>query len=69
MKHTLTLFLPLLLASTVALQAADTRYSPDWASIAPLRVIKHADPDGDSLVKAVAALQPGDQLVKAHGAI
>ena len=67
MKHTLTLFLPLLLASTVALQAADTRYSPDWASIAPLRVIKHADPDGDSLVKAVAALQPGEQLVIAAG--
>jgi hypothetical protein len=66
MKHILHL-IAFLLASAAALHAADTRYSPDWASIAPKRVIKHTDPSGDSLVKAVAALQPGDQLVIAAG--
>lgn len=66
MKHIVPL-IALLLASAAALHAADTRYSPDWASIAPKRVIKHTGPDGESLVKAVAALQPGDQLVIAAG--
>jgi hypothetical protein len=42
-------------------------YDPGWASITPKRVIQHTDPSGDSLVKAVAALQPGDQLEIATG--
>jgi hypothetical protein len=65
---------PILVALTLLFLAAppsaagdDPRYSPAWANIAPQRVIKHAGPDGDSLVKAVAALQPGDQLVIAAG--
>ena len=57
----------LLVSVAVALHAADTRYSPDWANITPKRLIKHTDPDGDSLVKSVAALQPGDQLVIVAG--
>ncbi|MFN0075216.1 MAG: right-handed parallel beta-helix repeat-containing protein [Prosthecobacter sp.] len=63
-KHIIIAFL---LASAVALHAAGTPYSPDWANITPKRAIKHAEPDGDSLVKAVAALKPGDQLVIAAG--
>jgi hypothetical protein len=60
--------LPLLfLAAPPSAAGDDPRYSPAWANIAPQRVIKHAGPDGDSLVKAVAALQPGDQLVIAAG--
>ena len=66
MKHNLILFTALLLAQ-VALHAAETGYTPDWAAIAPKRVIKHTTVDGESLVKAVAALQPGDQLVIAAG--
>ena len=57
----------LLLAAPPSAAGDDPRYSPAWANIAPQRVIKHAGPDGDSLVKAVAALQPGDQLVIAAG--
>lgn len=49
------------------LHAADQRYAPGWADIAPRRVIKHQAPDGESLVKAVAALQPGDQFVLPAG--
>ncbi|MBL9152390.1 MAG: right-handed parallel beta-helix repeat-containing protein [Verrucomicrobiales bacterium] len=45
----------------------DARYAPAWAGIAPKRIIQHPASDGDSLVKAVAALQPGDQLVLAAG--
>jgi hypothetical protein len=67
MKSTLTLLTALLLASAAALHAADIPYSPDWANINPKRVIKHAGPDGESLVKAVAGLQAGDQLVVAAG--
>ena len=63
----LTPIIALLLSTTIALHAADTRYAPDWANITPKRVIKHADPAGDTLVKAVAALQPGDQLIIAAG--
>jgi len=55
------------LAFVAVLQAKDTRYAPDWADIAPQRVIKHTDRSGDALVKAVAALKPGDQLVLAAG--
>jgi hypothetical protein len=62
MKLTLTL-IALILAPLSSLHAADTRYAPDWASTAPKRVVKHTEPSGESLVKAVAALQPGDQLV------
>jgi len=59
---------PLLFLSAPRSAAGDDpRYAPAWANIAPQRVIKHAGPDGDSLVKAVAALQPGDQLVIAAG--
>jgi len=61
------LFLSLLLVSAAALHAADTRYSPDWANIAPKRVIKHTDTQNDTLAKAVSALQPGDKLVIAPG--
>ncbi len=67
MKHSLPLLAALLLAPLAALHAADTRYEPDWAGIAPKRVIKHTSPDGEALVKAVASLQPGDQLVIAAG--
>ena len=63
----LTLLTNLLITLICTLSAADTRYAPDWANIAPKRVIKHTDPNGDALVKAVAALQPGDQLVIAAG--
>lgn len=52
-----------ILASSAVLHAADTRYAPEWACIPPQRVIKHTAVDGGSLVKAVAALLPGDQLV------
>lgn len=48
-------------------RADDTRYAPAWAGIAPTRLIKHNDPNGDSLVKAVSALVPGDQLQIAAG--
>jgi hypothetical protein len=57
----------LLLAPLAALHAADSRYAPDWSGIAPKRVIRHTSADGHALVKAVAALQPGDQLVLAAG--
>ena len=63
MKAIFPLLAALLLAQQGALYAADTRYGPHWASIAPKRVIKHASGDGELLVKAVAGLQPGDQLI------
>jgi hypothetical protein len=53
----------LLIFSTGILSAADRDYSPKWASAKPIRVITHSSGDGESLVKAVAALKPGDQLV------
>ncbi len=42
-------------------------YDPAWAAITPLRVIHHAASDGAALVKAVAALKPGDRLELASG--
>jgi hypothetical protein len=57
----------LLLASLTALHASETRYAPAWASIAPKRVVKHSNTQNDTLANAVAALQPGDQLVIAAG--
>lgn len=42
-------------------------YQPEWAAIAPKRVIPHAGGDGAELVKAVEALQPGDKLELAAG--
>ncbi len=57
MKNFLAL-IALLLAPAV-LHSADTRYSPAWAGIAPKRVVKHTNLDGESLVKAVNALKPG----------
>ncbi len=49
-----------LLHTTYAARAAS--YDPAWAGIAPLRVIPHTASDGTALVKAVAALKPGDRL-------
>lgn len=57
----------LIFAATTFAAGDDPRYAPVWSNIAPQRVIKLSGPDGDSLVKAVAALQPGDQLVIAAG--
>jgi hypothetical protein len=57
----------LFLAGAPTLHAAETGYAPEWAHIAPLRVIKHTAREGEALVKAVAALQPGDQLLLAAG--
>lgn len=68
MKLVLVLLTAVLIAQSGALRAEDSRYAPEWGGIAPKRVIRHASPDGGSLVKAVAALQPGDQLVIAAGA-
>jgi len=69
MKPTLFLITLSALLSSGAFAAApiDSRYAPDWARVAPKRVIKHTQPNGDSLVKAVAALQPGDQLLISAG--
>lgn len=61
---------PALCQSTTAAPAAPGTpavYAPAWAGIAPKRVIQHTAVDGAALVKAVAALQPGDQLVLAPG--
>ena len=66
MKH-LILLLALIIASLLELRAEATRYAPTWEAIAPKRVIKHADTQKDALAKAVAGLQPGDQLVIAAG--
>ncbi|WP_309722341.1 right-handed parallel beta-helix repeat-containing protein [Armatimonas sp.] len=43
------------------------KYEPDWATVAPKRILRHADTKNDALAKAVAALQPGDKLVLAAG--
>jgi hypothetical protein len=56
-----------LLAAITFASGDDARYAPAWAGVAPKRVIQHPASDGESLVKAVAALQPGDQLVIAAG--
>ena len=42
-------------------------YQPSWTNITPKRIIKHSDPSGAALVKAVEALQPGDKLELAAG--
>ncbi|RFC49304.1 MAG: Right handed beta helix region [Verrucomicrobia bacterium] len=55
------------LASVAILHAADARYAPAWADAVPKRILKHTDTGEDALAKAVAALQPGDQLVVAAG--
>ncbi len=57
----------LLIGSFATLNAEEIRYAPEWASISPKRIIQHTDTKGDAIVKAVAALQPGDQLVIAAG--
>lgn len=67
MNRFLPLLITLLFASAASSFAADTRYAPDWSGIAPKRVIQHTTVDGEALVKAVAVLQPGDQLVLAAG--
>ncbi len=67
MKHTLILLTALLLAPLAALHAAEARNAPDWANIAPKRIVKHSNTRNDTLPGAVAALQPGDQLVIAAG--
>jgi len=64
LRSALTAFL---LVVTGSLHAADTRYSPTWANIAPNRVIRHSNTQKDTLANAVSALQPGDQLVIAAG--
>ena len=66
--RTTPVFLALpLLAMAAPLLAAGTPYVPDWSEIAPKRIIRHPASDGDALVRAVTALQPGDQLVIAAG--
>lgn len=75
MIRLLLLLIPISLAPLFTLQATANveardsipRYSPHWASVTPKRVIRHTQVDGDSLVKAVSSLQPGDQLVIAAG--
>ena len=47
--------------------ACGAAYQPGWAALTPKRVIRHAGGDGEALVKAVAALQPGDHLEIAAG--
>lgn len=42
-------------------------YDPAWGSVAPRKVIVHKVPDGRALVKAIAALKPGDRLEIAAG--
>ncbi len=56
----------ILLFSPMA-SAFENRYEPDWSRIVPKRVIRHANTDGESLVRAVAALKPGDKLLIAAG--
>lgn len=67
MRRHLPVSFALLLAVITLASGDDARYAPAWAGIAPKRIIPHPASDGDSLVKAVAALQPGDQLVLAAG--
>ncbi|MFM7129734.1 MAG: hypothetical protein ACKO0V_10295, partial [bacterium] len=56
-----------ILLNGLAAGAESNRYEPEWAGVAPKRVISHKNTDGESLVRAVAALQPGDKLVIAGG--
>lgn len=57
---TLTLF-----QTATAVHAAS--YDPAWATVSSQRIVKHAASDGTALVKAVAALKPGDRLEIASG--
>jgi hypothetical protein len=56
-----------LLFIALASTALAASYEPTWSTIPPKRVIKHSDPNGAELVKAVEALQPGDKLELAAG--
>lgn len=67
MNQLFTFFTALVLVANGSLHAGATRHAPDWANIAPKRVIKHSNTRNDALAGAVAALQPGDQLVIAAG--
>jgi hypothetical protein len=67
MNRPFSLTAALFFAVTTIAAGDDPRFAPAWAAIAPQRVIQPSGPDGDSLVKAVSALQPGDQLVIAAG--
>ena len=58
---------PLLCTLFLSQAAIAVTYQPEWAAIAPKRVIQHTDSNGDALMKAVAALQPGDKLEIAAG--
>lgn len=66
MKHLLALLTLILLATPPAL-AADNLYQPAWAGITPKRSFRHTSAKGDALVKAIADLRPGDELVIAAG--
>jgi hypothetical protein len=64
------IFTILLLAPSLALHAnaeAGFRHASDWAGITRKRVSQNTAANSESLVKAVAALQPGDQPVIAGG--
>jgi hypothetical protein len=63
----LSVLLFLSMHSHCVVAETDARYAPHWAHIAPKRVIRHTTVSGQSLVEAVATLQPGDQLVLAAG--
>ena len=67
MRRHLPVSFALLLTALTFASGDDARYAPAWAGVAPKRVIPHPASDGDSLVKAIAGLQPGDQLVIAAG--
>ncbi len=47
--------------------ADDSPYDPVWANRAPKRVIHYSESNGETLVKAVSRLEPGDQLLLASG--
>lgn len=66
-KFSLLCFACLLVLCQVSLHGVEIAYAPDWANIAPKRIIRHSNPRNDMLASAVAALQPGDQLVVAAG--
>lgn len=63
---TFALFVPILLNGQLA-WAESNRYEPEWSRVMPNRVIRHNSNDGELLVRAVAALKPGDKLVIAGG--
>ncbi|WP_197453430.1 right-handed parallel beta-helix repeat-containing protein [Caulifigura coniformis] len=67
MKHLLALLFLLPFAPSSSLSAADTLYAPAWAKITPKRSFRHTNPKPESLVKTIADLKPGDELVIAAG--